>query len=404
MAITIKELLRLNSMSSFTLVAGGGGLTQTVEIIDMLDFAWERYDEFSSIYYEKDKIFDEHSFVISSLMFANNAPQKIYGTIQRLIKYGVVGLAFKTAFYSELPAEVYELANRSNFAIFRIDNDVTYREIIVEVTEAIRQNKNILESADCLSQMLRQVISVDEVAALAAKLSPDLRGHAKIALIVPMSEENAFSVDYTIRNFRMYEEFKRKVLMFGYLSDTNPGVALIATMDEKNVKKMDVILNIAIETCGINPETVFISYSNIHRTFTDLNQCVVEASEALTACKVLQKQSVQYNELGTLSFLIPSINNPYVRTYMQSFLKPILPNEEDMKTVIAFVRAGGNHSQSAEELHLHVNTLRYRIKRIHSLLAPELSDESFYECLAVAVKIYLICRPYDVESKQLSAL
>ena len=63
-----------------------------------------------------------------------------------------------------------------------------------------------------------------------------------------------------------------------------------------------------------------------------------------------------------------------------------------MNTAISFVRAGGHLEQAARTLCLHKNTLRYRVNKLHSQLAPDLSDEDFYEALSTAIKIYLICQ------------
>ena len=392
MAITISELLRLKSTQSFKLVAGAKGLSKQVDMIDMLDFGWDRQQEYSLTYYGNDRLFDERSFVISSLMFARENPNKLYETIVRLIRCGVVGLAYKTVFYHEMPQDVQELADRAGFVIFRIDSNVTYREIILDVSNAIKLNRDIAESAEYLSQLLFEKLNEEEVAALASKISPHFRGNSKIVLIVPETEKDVFSVDRVIRNFRLYEEYRKKVVLCGYTASAFPGIALIATMDEKDISKFDVVINNALSLCGIAPKTVLMAYSNIHHTFTALNKCVIEASEALTACKVLNKTSVQYNELGTLSLLIPTADNPYVRTYMQDYLKPILGNEESMKTAIVLVQANGDFDLAANIMCLHKNTLRYRINKIHMQLSPVLTYEAFYEHLAIAIKIYLICR------------
>ena len=103
MSITIQDLLTLKSTQHFTLVAGKGGLQRPVKMADMLDFGWDREKEYSSAYMGSKNLFDEASFVISSLMFANGNPGKLYETILRLIQCGVSGLAFKTAFLRHCP-------------------------------------------------------------------------------------------------------------------------------------------------------------------------------------------------------------------------------------------------------------------------------------------------------------
>ena len=160
MSITIQDLLTLKSTQHFTLVAGKGGLQRPVKMADMLDFGWDREKEYSSAYMGSKNLFEEASFVISSLMFANGNPGKLYETILRLIQCGVSGLAFKTAFFKALPQEIYQLAEQNNFAIFRIDDNVPYREIICDISDAIKLNQDIIAASSCISRMLYEKLSV----------------------------------------------------------------------------------------------------------------------------------------------------------------------------------------------------------------------------------------------------
>ena len=70
--------------------------------------------------------------------------------------------------------------------------------------------------------------------------------------------------------------------------------------------------------------------------------------------------------------------------------------EEDrallMETAVAYVRAYGNLNEAAEQLYCHKNTVRYRLRRIHEILAPTLSEEDFRECLNLAVLVLTLSR------------
>lgn len=391
-SITVEDILTLKSARNFSLVAGKGGLKKSVKMVDMLDFGWDREKEYSSAYSDSSNLFDEESFVISSLMFAHENPDKLYETILRLIRCGVSGLAFKTAFYKALPKETCQLADKNDFAIFRIDDNVTYREIICDISDAIRLNRDIMVSSDCLSRMLHEKLSVEELSGLVARISNSFRGNARVALILPETGADNFSIDHIIRNFRLYTEFKGKAVLCGFMAGNSPGLALIVSMDIDDASKFDTITNHALSTCNIDLNKVRIAYSDIHPTFTALNQCVIEAHQALLASHILDRKCMHYHDIGTLSFLIPAVDNSYVRTYMQTFLAPIVENEESLHTAITFVRTGGDFDVASSKLCLHKNTLRYRINKIHNLLSPDLSYDEFYEALATAVKIYMICQ------------
>ena len=112
MSVKIQDILMLKSLHNFTLIAGKGGLSKPVKMVDMLDFGWDREKEYSRTFIQNGSLFDEDSFIISSLMFANGQPEKLYDTVVRLIQCGVSGLAYKTAFYKILPSKICQLADR----------------------------------------------------------------------------------------------------------------------------------------------------------------------------------------------------------------------------------------------------------------------------------------------------
>lgn len=380
MAITIRDILTLKSMKQFVPVAGQSGISKYVEMIDMLEIGWERDKTYSL------KLFDMHSFVISSLMFAKNDSDKLYETIRCLIECGVVGLAYKPVFYNDLPKEVCRLADENDFPIFRIDDNTTYREIIYEITDAIRLNKNTLIKETYLSRMMSENLAEEDVSDLVTRISPYFLKNAKVITVLDPTNKNPFSIDCVIRRFQKYEQFKDGVVLCRFA----PGLALIVTMDDLEVRKFDVIINNVLSVCGIKRDSVWLAQSKIHPTYTELDQCIKEAYFALIAGQVLDKQDIRYIDIGTLSFLIPMINSSYIQANMQDYLSPIIGDERYLRTAIEFIRSEGDCEIAAKKLNYHKNTVRYRISKIQSNLSPELSYEAFYEKLSIAIKTYLI--------------
>ena len=59
-----------------------------------------------------------------------------------------------------------------------------------------------------------------------------------------------------------------------------------------------------------------------------------------------------------------------------------------MRTLDAFLRAGGNHMRAARDLNVHRNTLIYRLERIQELLGgADLEDPETRLNLQLALKI-----------------
>jgi hypothetical protein len=382
MAVTVRDILTLKCTNKFILVAGRSGLSKRVEMIDMLDFGWEHNQDYTL------NLFNRNSIVISSLMLAKGDSNKLFKIIRRLIECGVVGLAYKPIFYKDMPIEICRFADENDFPIFRIDDTITYREIICEVTDVIQFNKNIFEKEKYLLEMMFKDLSEEYVSDIVKRISPYFLKNAKVIMILGLADKSCFSLDYVIRHFKKYEQFKDKVALFKFGS----GLALIVTMNNVQIQKFDVITNNVFSVCGINQSSVWLGHSKIHHTYTALDRCIKEAFYALVAGQVLDKQDIQYCNIGTLSFLIPMVNNFYIQANMQDYLSPIVRDENYMRTAIEFIRAEGDFEVVAKKLNYHKNTIRYRIDRIKSKLSPELSYEAFYERLSIAIKAYLIKR------------
>jgi purine catabolism regulator len=62
-------------------------------------------------------------------------------------------------------------------------------------------------------------------------------------------------------------------------------------------------------------------------------------------------------------------------------------NGELLDTLEGFFLANGNHARAAESLHLHRNTLLYRLSRIEALSGRDLAESETRLCLQLALKI-----------------
>lgn len=381
MAIRVKDILTLRSTKQFAPVAGTDGFFRTIEMVDMLDYAWERSEDYGI------SLFDRNSFVLSSLLFARDDSEKLYTVIQSLIDCGVSGLAYKPIFYNDLPEMVCNLANSCNFPIFCIRNgtDIDYREIIIDITDAIRLDRNVTKKESYLTRMAIDILTPEEVTILAQRVSPGFEKNAVATLIYNLGDLQ-FSKEDIIFQFMKFEEFKNTCVLHKF----EKGLILIITHKSSEHKIFEHLFDRVLTMCNLNDQFLTIAHSGIHPTATMLNYCIREAKVTYTSCLVMDRKELWYEQIGVLSCLIPLSDSVYLETYMKRFLNPILDNEEYMQTAIAFIRAEGNYEVAAQYLNYHKNTLRYRLNKIQTWLAPSESYDYFYQNLSVSIKIFLI--------------
>ncbi|MFD7640514.1 PucR family transcriptional regulator [Kitasatospora sp. NPDC059795] len=98
-------------------------------------------------------------------------------------------------------------------------------------------------------------------------------------------------------------------------------------------------------------------------------------------------------ELASHVLLLAAVPDEVRRTFRARLLDPVTVYDEEhqadlLHTLAAFLRADGSWTRCAAQLHVHVNTLRYRIGRIEELTGRDLSRledrVDFYLALQIA--------------------
>jgi purine catabolism regulator len=100
-----------------------------------------------------------------------------------------------------------------------------------------------------------------------------------------------------------------------------------------------------------------------------------------------------FARLGALRLIFHLADNPELRAFQRDILGPLEASDatrrsEFVRTLDAFLRAGGNHMRAARDLNVHRNTLIYRLERIQELLGGlNLEDPEARLNLQLALKI-----------------
>lgn len=103
--------------------------------------------------------------------------------------------------------------------------------------------------------------------------------------------------------------------------------------------------------------------------------------------------SLHFARLGALRLIFHLADNPELRAFQRDVIGPLEVSDstrrsEFVRTLDAFLRAGGNHMRAARDLSVHRNTLIYRLERIQELLGGvNLEDPETRLNLQLALKI-----------------
>jgi sugar diacid utilization regulator len=103
--------------------------------------------------------------------------------------------------------------------------------------------------------------------------------------------------------------------------------------------------------------------------------------------------ALHFARLGALRLIFHLADNPELRAFQRDVLGPLESSDaarrsDFIRTLDAFLRAGGNHMRAARDLSVHRNTLIYRLERIQELLGgADLEDPETRLNLQLALKI-----------------
>ncbi|MBI4213955.1 MAG: helix-turn-helix domain-containing protein [Chloroflexi bacterium] len=157
-----------------------------------------------------------------------------------------------------------------------------------------------------------------------------------------------------------------------------------ASLERIRAGLSDAVSEAAV-TCGIGP--VATGPAEIVRSYLQAEQAARIGAQFLGG-----DQTVAFGELGAYRLLASVENQQALDGFYEEYLGAIEGydaryNGELVETLEGFFSANGNHARAADGLHLHRNTLLYRLARIEALTGRDLGDPETRLCLQLALKI-----------------
>jgi purine catabolism regulator len=139
---------------------------------------------------------------------------------------------------------------------------------------------------------------------------------------------------------------------------------------------------------------IAVGVSRICEDYSQLPLAYREAKEALEIGRNLDPLASVYCywDLGVYQILTKLKDMPELKEYYQAILGKFdqldtLTRSELLKTLEAYFSANGNIFKAAQNLYLHRNSMKYRLKRIQDILGVDLGDSEICFNLQLALKI-----------------
>lgn len=387
MFISVLEAMKLDTFKRFKLVAGYRGLENRIGSVGILDYEFDTEKE--EKLYRGQFLKDE--FVISSLLFAKNNPEKILVTLKYLIKDGISGLAIKNIYYDNLPEEVIDYANDNSFPIFIFDNSVFFEEIITEIMDRVKfvQNHELMESK--IGFILRKNVSKATI----RELSLELNNYFKECFFVIYCKEKKYIGDErlisTLDKLKFNRNIRNNISLFKY----NGGILIISTYEKHEESNLEDTAYNLLNLIGLNRADYFIGISNHHYALEEMDKGIYESIFSADVGRTEPLNLHFYKDIGIYKVLLPYTQDFWIQNFYNEIILPIkkhdeLHSTEMFQTAVKYIEKDGNKKATAEALFVHENTVRYRINKIKEILDMKDLEGCFYEQLSAAVKLYKI--------------
>lgn len=251
--------------------------------------------------------------------------------------------------------------------------------------EIMRQRSAQEEAARYTGEFLLDLVSghcsdIQAVLNRAAYLGYDLtKPHLQFVVEITQSPSHATSVSvgfYPMRKIQQaIESFLRNQYSGSMFVGHGEGFIIIIP-EEKLIKPEYFVKALKQEVNYLFPKAeVYVGLGCTCRKVTDYHQSYKEGLRAVAVGKATgrEEELITFDALGVFGLLVDMENKEKLISFSKSTLKSILEYDDINKasllpTLIAYFQYNGNLQKMAGELHIHKNTVRYRLDKIRHLL------------------------------------
>lgn len=383
MSITVNEIYQLKEMEPLKLVAGASGLNNEIRGVGILDYEFSIQEEQLKINWP----FRKYDFVVTSLLFAKDKPELLLSMVEALVSDHISALAVKNVVFKTLPDNVIDYANEHKLPIFLFGReDAYFEDIITLLKNKIKERSNFDYLEHQISLFVRDELEIKAQRELARKLLPN-RGRTYCVYYFSLKDEYKNSIRDLHRLFRLNGHEDQRAFYYKggciYICDwideklKSPGAILT-----KYQSQFQEVLSMPFDRYKVSMSELSDDANNL---LNALKQCLC-ANRFLDLKKL---EMIEFSDMGIYQILLPLYRSAWFKGYSEKIIAKILEFDRQTEgdlymTAKIYVEQFGDINKVAEVLHIHKNTVRYRINKIRELLSME-EDSSFDLQLFVAI-------------------
>lgn len=387
-----KDLMALPSLAKAKIISGQSGLGNGIRWVykpeDMNFAKWVRGNELLIISTPviQSKDFDLHELITKAIQL------KLAGAL----------LLVGDHYIANISREVISCSNENRFPIFAISGDTPLVDIFEEVGHAIAyDDKANAASDDMLSRIIfGNELHMDAFKMQCAQNGYDITPPQQIFMIHTHSAEMLQSFDYEtvqMKIRRCFEEEDVPVLLSRY---GNNFIGCFGTTQESK-KKLTAIYEKLKEFMETNYGSWELSMGigREYEQLTDLQNSFHEASRCIILAEKINysKGLIWHKEIGFYNLLLEYEDKELVEEFVRDTLGVIMEYDKEnhtdfLDTLKEYLWNNRSLLHASEKLHMHKNTVKYRIQRMEELTGKDFEDSMTRLAFMNAILCKEICR------------
>jgi len=379
MSVTVKSLLTLEVFQNAILLTRDDTTNRIVKSVSVSDCPV--YEDLID-----QNIFSYGDFYISSLNLYTNDPDSLAKAIDIMIAAKSSGLCITDEYYESMPPFIVEKCNKANFPMIQISKDITYAQIIRQITESIISDQSYLIKVNTVNELLNGHYTGNEKLNLIQRLNPYFRSCFKVFFIGEFTNKKykEHFIDALNEHSSWFSiPYSQGILAILSFSETDSDIRY-RKFNEMTSYLLDQAYSLGNPVIGI---------SKHHQALHRIDEGIRESLFAMKSSPYTRERILYYDKLGSIRLLIALKDHREMVNYYNLTIKKILDydasyQQDLFKTLQQYVRNDADYKRTASESNQHENTIRYRINKIRTLLNLEKENIQFYETISIGLKIH----------------
>jgi sugar diacid utilization regulator len=399
MSISVKDILKLDSLKKIKLVGGETGLEKGIE--------WIYVAECFENPLEGIKWLQGGEIIFITGVGIKDNIEILLELIKGISEKNGAGLIVNIGPYiKSIPEEAIKLADDLEVPLFTLPWEVKLVEVSREISNAIVLSR-IEENS--LTHFLSNILFGDgeiegDAIQKAAYFGYNLAGDCCICVIdidgferylKSKKLEDEISISKIKITFRkIVQDILEKHALKVPIIDKDDAVIFFIRTEENCMNRLDKALKEIQEIIKKRMDglSVSVGIGNSYKDLKMMKQSLNEAELAIDSakCQGLDDTITKYKDIGIYGLLFSINNRTVLENYFTETLGAINIENKDnnlIEILETYLNENCNITVTAEKLFLHRNTLKYKIKKIEELLNCDLHN--FDDCIKVKIALYI---------------